>query len=128
MIIIAFAPNTSKKLPQLLCRAPRHCAPIICVSDEHYIMYQFVRRKYIAQISLTPRTIKLLGAHGWIFIKINRKIPHDFMRRAYYAASCVALCKIAVNIRAPYIITPRQMYKKLRTSSAQFNAPNGQTV
>ena len=110
MIIIGFAKNTSKLLPRIFCRSPRHCAPIVRVRKNQYIMYQFVRRGTIAQISLNSRAIRILGAHGWQFVSVKSAPPRNFMRRARHAHSCVALCKYAIGIYAlsiPYIIIIR---------------------
>lgn len=113
MVIIGFAKNTSKLLPRIFCRSPRHCAPIVRVSHGRYIMYQFVRRGYIAQISLGPRAIELLGAYGWHFIAVKCAPPRDLLQRARRAWTCVALCKYAIGIYAPFIQTPRALYKNL---------------
>lgn len=122
MIIIGFAKNTSKLLPRIFCRSPRHCAPIVRVRKNQYIMYQFVRRGTIAQISLNSRAIRILGAHGWQFVSVKSAPPRNFMRRARHAHSCVALCKYAIGIYAPLIQTPRALYKNLgcKVQSANF--------
>ena len=122
MIIIGFAKNTSKLLPRIFCRSPRHCAPIVRMRKNQYIMYQFVRRGTIAQISLNSRAIRILGAHGWQFVSVKGAPPRDFMRRARHAYSCVALCKYAIGIYAPLIQTPRALYKNLecKVQSANF--------
>lgn len=114
MIIIGFANNTSKLLPRIFCRPPRHCAPIVRVAPNKYIMYQFVRRGQVAQISLNSRAIKLLRANGWQFINVDVAPPHNFMRRARHAYSCVALCKYAISIYAPFIQTPRALFNMLQ--------------
>lgn len=77
-------------------------------------MYQFVRRGYIAQISLNLRAIKLLRTNGWQFIVLNSALPRDFMRCARHAHSCVALCKYAIGIYAPFIQTPRALFNMLQ--------------
>lgn len=122
MIIIGFANNTSKLLPRIFCRPPRHCAPIVRVAPNKYIMYQFVRRGQVAQISLNSRAIKLLRTNGWQFIVLNSALPRDFMRCARHAYSCVALCKYAISIYAPFIQTPWALYKSLesKVQSAKF--------
>ena len=122
MIIIGFAKNTSKLLPRIFCRSPRHCAPIVRVRKNQYIMYQFVRRGTIAQISLNSRAIRILGAHGWQFVSVKSTPPRNFMRRARHAHSCVALCKYAIGIYAPLIQTPQALYKNLecKVQSANF--------
>lgn len=111
MLIIGFAPNTTKKLPRIFCRAPLHCAPIIYRGGGKYLMYQFVRRGYITPIALNNRAIKLLGANGWHFILLNATLPHDFMWRTAHLHSCVAVCKCAIGLRTPFIQTPRALYK-----------------
>lgn len=119
MLIIAFSPNTSKKLPRIFCRKPYHCAPILRITKNRYIMLQFIRHGYIAQIYLTWRVIKLLHSYGWRFIKINSyNTPKDLMKRARNAFSCVKLCKISLNMQAPLIQTPHALYKKLKRQKA----------
>lgn len=113
-MIIAFSPNTSRIIPRIFCRKIRHCAPIIYIAPNRYIMYQFVRHGHIAQIYLNTRAIKLLGIHGWRFISIPGMPPYDFMRRARICCrSCVELCKLAIDMHAPCVITPLCMYKRL---------------
>lgn len=77
-------------------------------------MLQFVRHGYIAQIHLTLHGIKILRKHGWIFIKKRNNPSYDLMLRAAKSYSCVQLCKIALNIRAPFVQTPRGLYKILK--------------
>ena len=111
MIIIAFSENTSKILPRILCHRFRHCAPIIC-DGNNLIMYQFVRRNKIKQISLRTRDIAILRAHGWHFVYIPADIQlHDCcLFRAY---SCVDLSKRAIGMKSLFIQTPFALYKKL---------------
>lgn len=111
MIIIAFSNKTSKILPRLFCGKLKHCAPII-VDKEKMVMYQFVRRGHIAKINLSMRDIKILGAHGWRFAYVSCALPQDFNLRGLY--TCVALCKRAISLRAPYVQTPDALYKKLQ--------------
>ena len=118
MIIIAFAPKTSKILPRMFCKVPHHCAPIIRIAKNRYIMLQFIRRGHIAQIYLTWRAIKLLHSYGWHFIKVYSRPPQDLMKRARKVFSCVKLCKLSLNMYAPLIQTPRALYKKLKRQMA----------
>ncbi len=113
-MLIIFSDHTSKILPRILCIPPKHCAPIIRIGNEKYIMFQFVRRHQVAQIYLTEHAIKLLQSKGWRVIKTNKKISNDFMIKLRTAYSCVDLCKKALNIHNPFIQTPRELYKKLK--------------
>ena len=117
MIIIGFATNTSKLLPRIFCRAPRHCAPIVQITDNRYIMYQFIRRNYIAQISLSKRAIKLLHAYGWRFISLKHDVPRNLIHQARCARSCVELCCIAIGHTYSPIMTPHALYKRLKKSA-----------
>lgn len=111
MIIIAFAQNTSKLLPQICCRAPRHCAPIIRVTQNHFIMYQFVKRGYVASIALNRRALELMQARGWCFIKSNHTVPKKLVQYGQQCTSCVEFCKYAIGIQSARPFTPRGLYK-----------------
>lgn len=123
VMIIAFSPNTARIIPQIFCRHLRHCAPIIYVSPNRYVMYQFVRRGHIALIYLTPRAINLLRGVGWRFIRVQNLPAADFMRYAYKCKSCVALCKQAIGLYAPCIFTPLGLYRFLAQKSAPMARP-----
>ena len=121
MIIIAFSPNTSHLMPRIFCRHLRHCAPIMCIAPNRYIMYQFVRRGHIATIYLSLRAIQILHAHGWKFICVQgRALPRDMLRCARKCRTCVALCKTAIRYNAPCVITPSGLFKKMRADGAHF--------
>ncbi len=110
MIIIAFAENTSKILPRILCRHYRHCAPIIC-SGKDLIMYQFIRRNHITKIHLCPRDITILRLYGWKFVYISPPTPINLDCVSAY--SCVDLCKHTLKIKSIFIQTPYALYKYL---------------
>lgn len=119
MIIIAFSPNTSHLMPRIFCRHLRHCAPMMCIAPNRYIMYQFVRRGHIATIYLSLRAIQILHAHGWKFICVQgRALPRDMLRCARKCRTCVALCKTAIRYNAPCVITPSGLFKKMRADGA----------
>ena len=65
MIIIAFAENTSKLLPNIFCKNLKHCAPIMVKPDE-IIMLQFIRYKKIAEI----------GSDGTASAKIRKRLSN----------------------------------------------------
>lgn len=110
MIIIAFAPNSSKLLPNIFCKHFRHCA-VLFRKKNKFIMLQFVSRKHIEQIELQQRDITLLTSHGWRFIYIPCEMPHEF--NPHNAWSCVDMAKRAINIKSVTIQTPYGLYKKL---------------
>lgn len=113
MIIIAFAPHTSKIIPRIFCRRFRHCAPIAPAGThgKKFTMYQFVGRRNIAQIQIELRDIQLLRAHGWEFVYLPRDLPHDFNHAR--AMTCVGLSKQSAGIHAPWIQTPNALRKYL---------------
>lgn len=113
-MIIGFSPNSSRIIPRIFCRHIRHCAPIMRVAPDRYIMYQFIHRHHIALIYLTPHAIGLLRGGGWRFIDVPCAFPRDFMRGARACLSCVEFSKHAIGLRAWYIITPWALYKKAR--------------
>ena len=110
MLIIAFAPKTSKIIPRIFCRHFRHCA-VITKNEKEFILYQFVCRHNIQKISLKMRDIKILAGHGWRFIYL----PHDINYRfePMRAWTCVGMAKNAIGINAPTILTPNQLFRKL---------------
>lgn len=120
-MIIAFSPNTSQIIPRIFCRKFRHCAPITEPIRGRFVMYQFVRRGHIAQIYLTRRAIKILGARGWCFIYVPVAPPRDLMPRARACRSCVAFCKLAIGIHSARIFTPFGLYRLLAKKKARAN-------
>lgn len=117
-MLIGFAANTNRLFPKIFCKSPRHCAPIIKSSKTHYVMYQFVRRGYVAQISLSPHAITILKHYGWEFINIRSQTTKKLPAHIKDAKTCVDLCKRILNIRAPLIQTSRALYKKLKRQQA----------
>lgn len=126
MILVGFSRNTSKLFPKIFCRKFKHCAPVFKVCDDMYIMLQFVRRGYVAQISVNEHGINLLRAQGWEFINLDNdasnstaNIYDDNMRPdIIMAESCVDLCMTVIGMHAPYIKTPYGLYKKLKRHMA----------
>ncbi len=110
MIIIAFAPKSSKILPNLLCHKFRHCA-VIVRQDKKLVMYQFVSHKNIKLISLCQRDITILAQHGWRFIYIPCTLKHQF--NPANAWTCVDMVKRAIGIKSFTTQTPYSFYKKL---------------
>lgn len=110
MIIIAFAPKTSKKIPQIICSRFKHVAPII-LNNKKMSLLQFAGKHNIQHINLKMRDIKILKKHGWKFIFTSNNIPQNFIPdRAW---SCVDLTKRALNIKNIFIQTPNALYKYL---------------
>lgn len=111
-MIIAFSTRTSKILPRLLCRRFRHCAPILCTHGARpFVMYQFVRRRFVAKIRLAHRDINILRANGWEFICVPRApTPREHWQQAF---SCVDMTKRAMGMYAPLVQTPNGLYKKI---------------
>ena len=111
MIIIAFAPNTSKLLPRIICRRFKHVAPIY-VKQNKLIMYQFISHNNIAQITLQMRDLKILARHGWCFVCLAvsaRKTPINNVN----AITCVSMVKKIIRIHNIFIQTPYALYKKI---------------
>ena len=114
IMIIGFSENTSKLLPRILCKTPRHCTPIVRTRKNYYIMFQFVRRGNTAQSALNKRQMSLLKAYGWIFIDVGDSYRVNISEHIYNAKSCVDLCKRSIGMHAPFIQTPRALYKKIK--------------
>lgn len=110
MVIIAFAPKSSKILPNLLCRKFRHCAVIIR-KENGFTMYQFVSHKKVKRISLHQRDITILGRNGWRFVYIPCMLRHNF--NPAIAWSCVDMAKRAIGLKSFWIQTPYDLYKRI---------------
>ena len=112
MIIVGFTHKTSKILPRIFCRRFRHCAPVVIEQQGKMTLYQFVSHNNIVQIPITMRDLRLLRAHGWIFVCIpnvtHRISKHPTMR------TCVELTCQTIGIHRPYPITPYGLYKKIK--------------
>lgn len=110
MVIIAFAPKSSKLLPNLFCKHFKHCA-VIVPKGSFCVMYQFVSRKNIVQIPLRVRDIKLLGKYGWRFIYVPCDLRCPFPP---VARTCVSMAKYAIHLYAPFILTPDALYNAIK--------------
>ena len=108
MVIIAFAPKSSKFLPNIFCKKFKHCAVIVRTGTK-LTMYQFIARHHVEQIALQHRDIGILAAHGWHFIYVPCDIKYDFNPNLSW--TCVGLAKRAIGIHAPWILTPCALYK-----------------
>ncbi len=109
MVIIAFAPKSSKFLPHVLCRKFKHCAVIVKDKND-FLLYQFVSRNHIDIIPIKSRDIKILTAHGWRFVYVPCNLPYIFPIKTW---TCVNLAKYAIGIHAPFIQTPDGLYQKI---------------
>lgn len=110
MIIIAFAPKSSKILPNIFCKNFKHCA-IIVRDKQDFILYQFSGHNRVTKIIIRTRDIRILGAHGWRFIYMPREIKSGF--NPNHAWTCVGMVKNAIGMHRPFIQTPDGLYKKL---------------
>ena len=112
-IIIGFTHKTSKIIPRILCRHFRHCAVIVSqkveVRRQKYIMIQtgFFTHKLII---LQKRDLKILEQYGWVFIKLSKTSAFCPLPSAL---TCVSFAKRMLGIRAPFMLTPDQLYRYL---------------
>ena len=109
MVIIAFAPKSSKILPNIFCKNFKHFA-VIAKDKNEFLLYQFVSRNHIDTVKIKSRDITVLGAHGWRFVYIPRNLPYVFPIKTW---TCVALAKYAIGINAPFVQTPDALYKRI---------------
>ena len=110
MIIIAFAPNSSKFFANIFCKKFKHCAVIVREQKE-FVMYQFVSHKKVELLKLKQRDITILGNYGWRFIYLPCDIKPSFNPRLAWA--CVGMTKRAIGIRSFCIQTPDGLYNLL---------------
>jgi len=109
MIIIGFTHRTSKILPRLFCRHFRHCAVILKDKENKYILIQAglgIRKLIVLQ----KRDLKILEQYGWVFVKFPTAGASCPMP---YSTTCVGFVKRTLDIRAPFIWTPDQLYRYL---------------
>ncbi len=80
MVIIAFAPKSSKVLPNIFCKHFKHCAVLV---REHngFVLYQFVSRNKLETIHIKLRDITILGEHGWRFVYVPCSLPQNFPKK-----------------------------------------------
>ena len=109
MVIIAFAPKSSKILPNLFCTRFKHCAVLVKTKNE-FLLYQFVSRGHIDIIKIKSRDITMLGAHGWRFVYVPCNLPARFPIKTW---TCVNLAKYAIHLHAPTVQTPDRLYQKI---------------
>lgn len=109
MVIISFAPKSSKYLPNIICRHFKHCA-VIARDGEDFTMYQFVRCGVVEKIALRRRDIGILGSHGWRFVYVPCELPRNFPHRTL---TCVGLAKRAIHLHAPMVLTPDALYRRI---------------
>ncbi|MBQ6736096.1 MAG: hypothetical protein IJQ90_01250 [Alphaproteobacteria bacterium] len=110
MVIIAFAPKSSKILPNIFCNHFKHCA-VLLRDEKGFIMYQFSSHKNVAEIFIRTRDIRILGRYGWRFVYVPCDI--DSLFNPYRAWTCVGMAKRAIGMHAPFIQTPDALYRKL---------------
>ncbi len=99
-------------MPRILCRHFRHCAPIVPTSGDSahpYVMHQFVRRGYVAQIPLNIRDMNLLRRGGWVFVYVDVTAPDKIPM----AHTCVGFCRHAIGVSRGRAITPDGLYRYL---------------
>lgn len=109
MIIIGFSSKTSKTLPRLICRHFKHCVVIIKIHNK-FVLHQFVKRRTIAQITITERGIAQLKSNGWVFIYL--KLPPQYFDKNKW--TCVNYAKSAIGLNNLWIQTPNSLYKYLQ--------------
>ena len=109
MIIIAFAPKSSKILPNIFCKNFKHCAVLVPKSND-FLLYQFIARGHIDTIKIKLRDIRILCAHGWRFVYMPIDLPHGFPFKTW---TCVGLAKRAIKMWAPFVQTPDGLYRRI---------------
>lgn len=110
MMIVAFAPKSSKVMANLLCKDIKHVAPIE-ILDDYMVMYQFVKCGHVENIRLKMRDINILRQHGWKFIYMPINMPYGF--KPQHTITCVQMTKQAIGLKKWHIQTPGALYKFL---------------
>lgn len=111
MLYIAFSSRSHKLYAQILCRKYRHCAPVLMTANK-CIIYQFIKRGQIAQISIRPSDINILKHYGWKFIKYDAKFAPTIVLKTK-PWTCVQFTKQSIGIRKITIQTPDALLRYL---------------
>ena len=111
MLYIAFSSRSHKLYAQILCRKYRHCAPVL-MTDNKCIIYQFIKRGQIAQISIRPDDINILKHYGWKFVKYDTKFAPTIALKTK-PWTCVQFTKQSIGIRKITIQTPDALLRYL---------------
>ena len=109
MVIIAFAPKSSKILPNIFCKKYKHCA-VMVPQGKDFLLYQFISRGKIYIIKIKQRDIAILYAHGWRFIYTPYNLPREFPIKTW---TCVGLAKYAIGLHALSVQRPDALYKRI---------------
>ncbi len=111
MIIVGFTCHTSQKMPHILCRHFKHCAPIIPApidAPKPFIMQQFVRKGTVIQIPINMRDMNLLRLCGWVFVYVAAT------PQAGRGCTCVQFTKSVCGIRHGIVQRPDGLYNLLK--------------
>ncbi|MBP5485221.1 MAG: hypothetical protein J6Y07_00735 [Alphaproteobacteria bacterium] len=109
MVIIGFAQQSSKILPNIFCKKFKHCAVIVRNATE-FTLYQFVSHGHIEKIHLRAKDMKVLQQYGWCFVYVPCELSRNFPRKNW---TCVNMAKNAIQLRAPFIQTPDALYRAI---------------
>ena len=110
MVIIGFAPKSSKILPNIFCKNFKHCA-VLVRNKNGFTMYQFSSHAHVTEIFIQSRDIRILGTYGWRFVYVPRDVNPRF--NPHNAWTCVGMAKKSIGMRAPMVQTPDALYKKI---------------
>lgn len=108
MLYIGFSNYSNKIHAKLFCNKYKHCAPVI-INGDTVIIYQFVRINKVVKIFIKKTDLKLLGKHGWIFIKHQKNIKQI----PKFCLTCVQFTKHVCGIKNIKIQTPLALFKYL---------------
>ncbi|MCL2538411.1 MAG: hypothetical protein FWF34_01145 [Alphaproteobacteria bacterium] len=113
-IIIAFTRNTNKKSAQIFCRNFRHCC-VLLPSSKKYILVQ-IGIDGVRLIPVGAREMNAMKKNGWVFVGANNYLPQSMAKKLspLQLLTCVGFAKRALGIRNPFILTPDQLYKKIK--------------
>lgn len=103
MLYIGFSNYSNKFYAKIFCKKYKHCAPI-AVNKNNATIYQFVRVNKTVKIVIKKTDLKLLGKHGWFFIKYPKKIKETSVPLCF---TCVQYTKCVCGIKNVKIQTPQ---------------------
>jgi hypothetical protein len=108
-IIIGFCPRSGKSFARIICRNFKHCV-VLFPSGKKYILVQ-IGADGIRAFFIGLRVISRMRKDGWEFLETRNvsRITHRVNM-----LTCVGFAKRAAGIGDRFVLTPDQLYKKIK--------------
>ena len=114
--MVAFSPHSTKLFARLFCRKFKHCCVLFPAPGGEYTLVQ-IGIDGIRLVPVAAREIKIMKRKGWDFVNVGAGGNAPDKRAGFHPPlqflTCVGFAKRALNIRAPFIWTPDQLFRRL---------------